>query len=121
MTWPEVPNYYEAPKQGYKVILQQPQYPVVFPEPSVTQVVTNMRPSSLALAAGMAAFGGAAGYWKGSSIHWQRPAMYFGAALLGKTGLLWGMCDSAYRLMGYKENSVEVDRNMPGLLKREAY
>lgn len=27
----------------------------------------------------------------------------------------------ADRLMGYKENSVEVENNMPGLLKPEAY
>lgn len=102
--------------------------------PVLAIAVANMRPANWALAAGMALFGGAAGYYKGaqghggcplpldphcffdsfgllpfctwygqsfflslagSTVHWQRPAMYFGTLLLGKTGLLWGMTDSA--------------------------
>lgn len=35
----------------------------------------------------------------GAKMYWQRPAMYFGALLLGKTGLLWGMNDSACKHM----------------------
>lgn len=41
MTWPQPPNYYDAGKagqNGYKVILQQPNYPVIIAEPSVSQV-----------------------------------------------------------------------------------
>lgn len=38
MTWPNPPNYYEQPNQGYKVILQQPTYPIIYPEPTVSQV-----------------------------------------------------------------------------------
>lgn len=121
MAWPEPPQYYEAPKVGYKVILQQPQFPVIYPDPTISQVVSNMRPGAWGAAAGMAFTGATLGYWKGSATHWQKPGMWFGLALLGKTGLAWGVIDSAYRLMGYKENSVEVARNMPGLLARETY
>mmetsp|Transcript_13724 Transcript_13724/g.29499 ORF Transcript_13724/g.29499 Transcript_13724/m.29499 type:complete len:122 (+) Transcript_13724:90-455(+) len=121
MTWPEPPNYYEHPKAPFKVILQQPDYPVVFAEPSVSQVVSNMRATHWSWVAGMAALGYGLGYWKGHGIHWQKPASYFGAAFFGKSALLWGMGDTAYRLMGYRENGVEVTKNLPGLLQKEAY
>mmetsp|Transcript_10708 Transcript_10708/g.18636 ORF Transcript_10708/g.18636 Transcript_10708/m.18636 type:complete len:124 (-) Transcript_10708:421-792(-) len=122
MTWPEPPSYYDPPKVGYKVILQQPAFPIVYPDPNIGQVLGNMRMSSWGLATGMALTGGALGYWKGSQRSWQRPGMFFGMFLLGKTGLAWGLIDSSYRLMGYKENDREVQTNLPGLLlRRETY
>lgn len=36
-TWPEPPNYYEAPKHGFKVVLETPNYPVINPEPNITE------------------------------------------------------------------------------------
>ena len=36
--WPEPPNYYDTPSKGYKVMLQTPGFPVIYPEPSVSQV-----------------------------------------------------------------------------------
>jgi hypothetical protein len=36
--WPEPPNYYDTPSKGYKVMLQKPGYPVIYPDPSVSQV-----------------------------------------------------------------------------------
>mmetsp|Transcript_4401 Transcript_4401/g.11970 ORF Transcript_4401/g.11970 Transcript_4401/m.11970 type:complete len:123 (-) Transcript_4401:593-961(-) len=121
MTWPEPPNYFNPPQHGYKVVLQQPQHPVVHADPSFMQVASNMRPGSWALVGGMMLFGAAAGYYTGAKSHWQRPAMYFGMGVLGKTGMAWGLTDSAYRLMGYKENSIEVAQNIPGQMKPEAY
>ena len=42
MTWPEVPNYYEAPNAAYKVVLQQPTHPVVSPDPTFGQVGASL-------------------------------------------------------------------------------
>lgn len=36
--WPEPPNYYDTPTKGYKVMLQTPGFPVIYQEPSVSQV-----------------------------------------------------------------------------------
>ncbi len=41
--WPEPPDYYDAPSKGYKVMLQQPGFPVIYQEPSVTQVGESHR------------------------------------------------------------------------------
>eukprot|EP00983_Pelagomonas_calceolata_P126993 1161355-Pelagomonas_calceolata.AAC.8 len=45
MTWPEPPNYFNPPQHGYKVVLQQPQHPVVHADPSFMQVGECMLPS----------------------------------------------------------------------------
>uniref|UniRef100_A0A7R9V4R5 NADH-ubiquinone oxidoreductase 21kDa subunit N-terminal domain-containing protein n=1 Tax=Chlamydomonas euryale TaxID=1486919 RepID=A0A7R9V4R5_9CHLO len=119
--WPDPPNYYDAPNRSHKVILQTPQYPVIFPEPTVSQVVDNMRWGHWYFAGGMALAGYGLGYWKGSSIHWQRPASRFGFVFMGQFGLLHMMQDSAYRLMGYKENEYEQKRNIPRQLVKERY
>ena len=83
--------------------------------------VTNMRPSHWGFVAGMAAVGYTLGYWKGSGIHWQKPASIFGTVFMGQFGLLHMMQDSAYRLMGFKENAKEVAANMPGHIIKESY
>ncbi|KAL6746409.1 NADH:ubiquinone oxidoreductase 20,9 kd-like subunit [Haematococcus lacustris] len=121
MTWPEPPNYYEHAEGSPVVILQQPTYPVINPEPSFSQSVANMRPGHWTLFAGMTLLGAAAGYYKGSQVHWQKPAMYFGALFMGKSGLAWASLDSAQRLKGFKENGLELQANMPGMLQPEAY
>ena len=36
--WPEPPNYYDTPPKGSKVMLQTPGFPVIYQEPSVSQV-----------------------------------------------------------------------------------
>ncbi|KAJ9534593.1 hypothetical protein QJQ45_022187 [Haematococcus lacustris] len=95
MTWPEPPNYYEHAEGSPVVILQQPTYPVINPEPSFSQSVANMRPGHWTLFAGMTLLGAVAGYYKGSQVHWQKPAMYFGALFMGKSGLAWASLDSA--------------------------
>ncbi|GAX75283.1 hypothetical protein CEUSTIGMA_g2728.t1 [Chlamydomonas eustigma] len=119
--WPDPPNYYETPSKSYKVMLQQPGFPVIYPEPTITQVVSNFRPSHWGFVAGMAGLGYVLGYWKGSVIHWQKPASMFGTLFMGQFGVMHMMQDSAYRLMGFKENSIEVRSNMPGALAKEAY
>eukprot|EP00798_Chlamydomonas_sp_ICE-L_P019856 gene19856-26550_t len=121
MTWPLPPNYYDVPTVGFKVILEKPTYPVINPEPGIPQVIGNMRMYHWSWVAGMATLGSALGYWKGSGIHWQKPASYFGAAFFGKSAFLWGMGDCAYRLMGYRENGREVASNLPTILAREEY
>ncbi|KAG1673561.1 hypothetical protein FOA52_003861 [Chlamydomonas sp. UWO 241] len=70
---------------------------------------------------GMVTAGYALGYWKGSTTHWQKPASRFGAIFMGQFGLLHMMQDSAYRLMGYKENAFEQTRNLPHVLSKEEY
>jgi hypothetical protein len=40
--WPEPPNYYEAPKVGTKVLLQNPAYPVIYPEPTFGQACKEL-------------------------------------------------------------------------------
>ncbi|GIL62312.1 hypothetical protein Vafri_16592 [Volvox africanus] len=121
MVWPEPPNYYEAPKHGFKVTLETPQYPIINPEPSISDALTNMRSENWSAVAGLAAFGYVAGYFFGSKVHWAKPTALFTSVFLGKTGLLWGMSDSAHRLMGFKENSKEIAGNMPHVMQREAY
>lgn len=34
--WPEPPNYYDAPKHGFKVTLENPTYPIINPDPNIT-------------------------------------------------------------------------------------
>ncbi|KAG1667521.1 hypothetical protein FOA52_013711 [Chlamydomonas sp. UWO 241] len=119
-TWPEPPNYYDAPTKSHKVILQTAGYPVIFPEPNISQVVGNMRVGHWTFVAGMSALGYGLGYWKGSVTHWQKPASTFGAIFLGQFGMLHMMQDEAYRLMGYKENNTELARNMPTFAQADA-
>jgi hypothetical protein len=47
MTWPEPPQYYEVPKVGYKVILQQPNFPVIYPDPNISEVGALRRCATL--------------------------------------------------------------------------
>ena len=90
--WPAPPDYYDTPSKGYKVILQTPGFPVIYPEPSVSQVceyhmhvmmhssvlkskacvaVSNMRPGHWSFVAGMAGTGYVLGYWKGAYGRWM--------------------------------------------------
>ena len=43
------------------------------------------------------------------------------AVFMGQFGLLLMVQDSAYRLMGFKENAREVAANMPGHMAKESY
>ncbi len=47
MVWPEPPNYYEIPSGVYKVILQQPAYPIIYPDPSFSQIGGSAPPAFL--------------------------------------------------------------------------
>ena len=44
--WPEPPDYYDTPSKSYKVMLQTPGFPVIYPEPSVSQVGEHISMSS---------------------------------------------------------------------------
>ncbi|PNW81940.1 hypothetical protein CHLRE_06g267200v5 [Chlamydomonas reinhardtii] len=121
MTWPEPPNYYEAPKHGFKVTLENPTFPIINPDPNITDAVTNMRSENWGVVAGLAGLGYVAGYYFGAKVHWAKPTALFTSIFLGKSGLLWGMSDSAHRLMGFKENSKEVAANLPHVMQRESY
>ncbi|KAG2502167.1 hypothetical protein HYH03_000654 [Edaphochlamys debaryana] len=80
-----------------------------------------MRKENWSVVGGLAAAGYVAGYYFGSRVYWAKPTALFTSIFLAKSGLLWGMSDSAHRLMGFKENAKEVAANMPHVMQREAY
>ncbi|MEW5303848.1 MAG: hypothetical protein WDW38_000098 [Sanguina aurantia] len=120
-TWPEPPNYFDVPKTGYKVILEKPTFPVIYPEPTINQAITNMRLGHWYTVGAFSGVGAVLGYALGSKIYSSKPAMYFGLFMFGKSALLHTMGDSAYRLMGLNENGREIQNNMPAIMKREMY
>ncbi len=51
MTWPEPPNYYEAPKHGFKVTLENPTFPIINPDPNITDAGSARAPRGILLLA----------------------------------------------------------------------
>ncbi len=77
MTWPEPPNYYEAPKHGFKVTLENPTFPIINPDPSISDAGTSSPGLCLSSRPAAECLGGGAGFcfWRSSDLPTLCPAV----------------------------------------------
>jgi len=91
------------------VIHNAPEYPVVDPEPTFGKVFRAMRQSEFMMW-GVHTVAGAPMGWIAGSPGLKRHTMWVGVSVFSLGGLMLGLQDSFYRLMGFKENSLEVEK-----------
>mmetsp|Transcript_16118 Transcript_16118/g.28240 ORF Transcript_16118/g.28240 Transcript_16118/m.28240 type:complete len:107 (-) Transcript_16118:189-509(-) len=94
------------------IIYTQPEYPVVDNDPSFKTAWRAMRWSDYANMGLLGAVGLPVGYWAGAP-GFKTKFAYFAAYIGVSAGVIIGLSSSTFRLMGFKENSVEVKKYIP--------
>mmetsp|Transcript_11972 Transcript_11972/g.21476 ORF Transcript_11972/g.21476 Transcript_11972/m.21476 type:complete len:122 (-) Transcript_11972:447-812(-) len=121
MTWPKPINPYDVPSSPAYHRLQEPSYPVIDKDPDFWTAVSNVRKEEWGTTAAVAAGTFVMGYYLGAKGHTGKASAYFTSFLATKSITLYHAYNSANRLMGFKENSREVVKNVPAALVPEHY
>jgi hypothetical protein len=101
--------------QNYEVSKVGQKYQAVFENPTISQVITNIRPSSILYSAGFVTFAGLVGYGFGKQI---RPQTMMALASFQVFGSFFICLKSSYqRLKGYSPNDAELKKY--GIEKKE--
>lgn len=92
------------------VILNERKYPVITNDPSLSDIFGNLRSEDYTLLIKSQLIGAPVGYWIGSRNYATRQSMVVGMLLFGSAALAKVAQDSAARLLGVTENSIEYTR-----------
>mmetsp|Transcript_8480 Transcript_8480/g.9861 ORF Transcript_8480/g.9861 Transcript_8480/m.9861 type:complete len:106 (-) Transcript_8480:244-561(-) len=95
-------------------ILDEPKYPVIDAEPSISRVVSNFNASDWQTWAGSTAGTAVLGYLSTSGAYrMHRPSAVMGGIVGGLGGYMIAYQRSWGRLVGLNENSADVAANQP--------